>query len=140
MTWFSLLHLSIILTIWNLFGFKTVLFQLGYSLVGIFFIELINYVEHYGLQRKKDISRGIYEPITEHHSWNSTSSPLLFRIQRHSDHHMHAYKPYQTLERMDRAPQLPFDYLYSMLLGLVPPLWYLTMNPLLERALLHKPP
>jgi len=65
-----------------------------YSGVGIFFIEVINYTEHYGLERKKD-ARGIYEPINEKHSWNASSSTtLLFRIQRHSDHHMHAYRPY----------------------------------------------
>ena len=53
---------------------------------------------------------------------------------------MNAYKPYQVLRKMDLAPQLPFDYLYSMLLGLVPPLWFVTMNPLLERAQAKKPP
>ena len=94
MTWFTALHLGISYIILTIFGLRAFLFQLGYSLVGIFFIELINYVEHYGLRRKKDPERNIYEPITEQHSWNSTSSPLLFRIQRHSDHHMHAYKPY----------------------------------------------
>jgi alkane 1-monooxygenase len=103
MTWFFALHLATLATIYRLLGMRAVFFQLGYSLVGIFFIELINYVEHYGLQRKKD-ERGIYEPITEQHSWNSTSSHLLFRIQRHSDHHMHAYKPYQILRKMDNAP------------------------------------
>ena len=52
---------------------------------------------------------------------------------------MHAYKPYQILRKMDLAPQLPFDYLYSMLLGLIPPLWFMTMNPLLERVQAKKP-
>jgi alkane 1-monooxygenase len=99
--------------------------------VGIFFIELINYTEHYGLLRKKD-SRGIYEPITENHSWNAASSHLLFRIQRHSDHHMHSYKPYQILRKIDQAPQMPYDYLYNMLLGLCPPLWFKTMDPLVK--------
>ena len=101
-TWFSLLHAVILITIKKLFGWRAVLFQLGYGSVGIFFIELINYVEHYGLRRKKD-DKGVYEAIGEQHSWNSTSSTLLFRIQRHSDHHMHAYKPFQVLQRMDKA-------------------------------------
>lgn len=61
--------------------------------MGMFFLELINYIEHYGLQRKKD-ENGIYESITKMHSWNSLSSPVLFRIQRHSDHHAHAFRPY----------------------------------------------
>ena len=79
MTWFSCLHAAILIVVKTLFGWRGVLFQLGYSLVGIFFIELINYVEHYGLRRKKD-DNGIYEAIGEQHSWNSTSSTLLFRI------------------------------------------------------------
>ena len=97
--------------------------------MGIFFIELINYVEHYGLIRQKD-SRGIYEPITERHSWNSASSALLFRIQRHSDHHMHSYRPYQILRRFDHAPELPYDYLFSLLLALCPRAWFAAMDPL----------
>ena len=76
---FGILHSSILAAIYLCFGAKAVLFHLMYSFVGVFFIELINYVEHYGLYRRKD-TRGIYEPITERHSWNSTSSGLLFRI------------------------------------------------------------
>jgi alkane 1-monooxygenase len=63
-TWFSLLHAVILITIKKLFGWRAVLFQLGYGSVGIFFIELINYVEHYGLRRKKD-EKGVYEAIGE---------------------------------------------------------------------------
>jgi alkane 1-monooxygenase len=88
---------------------------------------MINYVEHYGLLRKKD-SRGTYEPITEMHSWNSSSSPLLFRIQRHSDHHMHCYRPYQILRKIDNAPQLPYDYVNTFILAMCPPLWFRVMD------------
>ena len=76
---YSLLHLGILGAIYLIFGFKSVIFHLAYSFVGVFFIELINYVEHYGLTRRKD-ARGIYEPITEKHSWNSSCGALLFRI------------------------------------------------------------
>ena len=129
--WFTLLHVGILAVICWLFGLQGLLFQLGYSVIGIFFIEMINYVEHYGLRRRKD-ARGIYEPITERHSWNSTSGPLLFRIQRHSDHHMHAYRPYQILRKLDQAPQLPFDYLFSLLLAMHPKSWFAAMDPLVE--------
>ena len=130
MTLFFVIHVAILSTIWYFFGLKGVVFQLAYSLVGIFFVEMVNYVEHYGLIRKKD-ARGIYEPITEKHSWNSCSSVLLFRIQRHSDHHMHSYKPYQILKKIDKAPQLPYDYLYSMLLALWPQGWFSMIHPML---------
>jgi len=96
--------------------------------MGMFFLELINYIEHYGLQRKKD-ENGIYESITKMHSWNSLSSPVLFRIQRHSDHHAHAFRPYQILRRFDDAPYHPFEYLHSFVLCCVPPLWFYIINP-----------
>lgn len=127
MTWFALLHVGMVGAIYQLFGVRALKFQFLYSLVGIFFIELINYTEHYGLLRSKD-KRGIYEPINEQHSWNAPSSHLLFRIQRHSDHHMHAYRPYQILRKLDEAPMMPYMYLYSLLLALCPPLWYSTMD------------
>ena len=111
--------------------------ELIYSAIGIFFIELINYTEHYGLIRKKD-QRGIYEPITEQHSWNAPSSSMLFRIQRHSDHHMHAYRPYQILRKFDNAPFMPYKYMYTLMLALCPPLWYATMNPLLKNKSAEK--
>ena len=131
MSWFAALHIALMGSIWAVFGKRAVLFQVCYALVGVFFIELINYTEHYGLLRKKD-ARGIYEPITEQHSWNAPSSPLLFRIQRHSDHHMHAYRPYQILRKIDNSPAMPYMYLYSMLIALCPPLWRMTMDQLLH--------
>ena len=130
MTWFFALHVAMAFSILGVFGTRALLFQVVYALVGIFFIELINYTEHYGLLRQKD-ARGIYEPINEQHSWNASSSHLLFRIQRHSDHHMHAYRPYQILRKFDEAPMMPYMYLYSLLLALCPPLWFSTMDQLL---------
>lgn len=93
MTWFTTLHVVMSVFIITVFGWRAFAFQLGYAMIGIFFIELINYTEHYGLLREKTAS-GRYEAINEQHSWNAPSSHLLFRIQRHSDHHMHAYRPY----------------------------------------------
>jgi hypothetical protein len=63
------------------------------------------------------------------HSWNSLSSPVLFRIQRHSDHHAHAFRPYQILRRFDDAPYHPFEYLHSFVMCMVPPLWFYIINP-----------
>lgn len=79
MTWFAALHICMLVAILNVFGWRAFYFQLAYAAIGVFFIELINYTEHYGLQRRKD-ARGIYEPITEQHSWNAPSSHMLFRI------------------------------------------------------------
>jgi len=131
MVWFLALHIAMNVVILNVFGMRAFYFNLGYAFVGVFFIEVINYSEHYGLMRKKD-ARNIYEPITEAHSWNAPSSTLLFRIQRHSDHHMHAYRPYQILRKIDSAPTMPYQYLYTLLLALCPPLWMATMDELLK--------
>jgi alkane 1-monooxygenase len=64
MTWFAALHIVMLAAIQGIFGVRALIFQICYALVGVFFIELINYTEHYGLLRKKD-ARGIYEPINE---------------------------------------------------------------------------
>jgi len=94
----------------------------------MFSMELVNYMEHYGLKRNKD-ENGIYESITYMHSWNSMSSPVLFRVQRHSDHHAHAFRPYQILRRFDRAPHQPFEQSVTFLIALFPPMFFYIMDP-----------
>ena len=77
-------------------------------------LEVVNYIEHYGLSRKK-ISENKYEPTKPHHSWNANhaaSNLLLINLQKHSDHHSRPSKTYPTLSahNADSAPQLPFGY------------------------------
>ena len=128
MVYYFLLHCSMLAVIHHFFGMGGVKFQLLFALWGMFWIEQVNYLEHYGLRRVKD-KNGIYESIGYMHSWNSVSSPMAFRIQRHSDHHAHSYRPYQVLRRMDKAPQLPFEYILMLWLSLVPPVFFMIMNP-----------
>jgi len=103
------------------------------AFVAVFYLELINYVEHYGLTRKH-LGEGKYEHVKPRHSWNSdykVSNWLLINLQRHSDHH---YKPdrrfplLQTYGPQD-APQLPSGYPFIAALALVPPIWRRKMNP-----------
>lgn len=97
-------------------------------------LEAVNYVEHYGLVRK-EISPGRYERVNPLHSWNSNhmiSNFLLFQLQRHSDHHAFASRPYQTLRHFDESPQLPAGYPVMILMSLVPQLWFKRMNKRLE--------
>ena len=103
-------------------------YQALYTLIGYFYLELINYLEHYGMVRDKD-ENGVYEPITKMHSWNSPSSPVMYRLQRHSDHHCHGFRPYQILRRYEEAPFIGFDYFQSLFLAVNPPLWFYIMNP-----------
>ena len=54
---------------------------------------------------------------------------MFFRIQRHSDHHSHVYRPYQVLRKFGLAPQLPYCYVGTLLVEFCPPLWKYLMDP-----------
>jgi len=89
-----------------------------------------NYVEHYGLLRQTD-AHGKVERCEPHHSWNSNhifSNLVLFHLERHSDHHAHPLRRYQSLRHFDSAPQLPNGYFGVYLLAYVPWLWYRVMD------------
>lgn len=101
------------------------------SLVAVLLLEVINYVEHYGLQRKK-LESGRYERVLPKHSWNSThrlTSFYLFNLPRHADHHYLASRSYYNLRHMEGSPQLPAGYATMLILALFPPLWKKVMDP-----------
>jgi alkane 1-monooxygenase len=105
------------------------------AFTGILTLESVNYIEHYGLMRKR-LASGKYEPVSETHSWNSNHELgriMLFELVRHTDHHYQSTRKYQTLRHLDQSPQLPFGYPMSILLALIPPLWFLIMNPRLKK-------
>jgi len=87
------IHAGILGLIAFFLGPTALLYQMFYSCAALWYLEVINYIEHYGLQRDTD-ENGIVESISKMHSWNSHSNTLLFRIQRHSDHHAHSFRPY----------------------------------------------
>lgn len=102
----------------------------GQSLVAATLLEAINYVEHYGLQRR-ELSPGRYERVKPWHSWNAShrvTNWLLFNLQRHSDHHYLASRPYYNLRHYDDVPQLPAGYATMILTAFVPPLWRHVMD------------
>ncbi len=118
----------------NIWGGQAVIFFVLQSIVAFSLLEVVNYVEHYGLQRRR-LPSGKYEKVTAVHSWNANqrlTNCLLFKLQRHSDHHVHPVKAYQTLRHYSESPQLPTGYAGMMLLALVPPLWKRVMHPILE--------
>ncbi len=97
-------------------------------------LELVDYIEHYGIVRKPTAD-GRYERVNPLHSWNANhlvSNFFLFQLQRHSDHHAHAIKRYQVLDHLDESPQLPFGYPTMILMALIPPLWFTLMDKKLE--------
>jgi alkane 1-monooxygenase len=101
------------------------------SLVGFTLLEIVNYVEHYGLQRR-ELAPGKYERVLPKHSWNSPhrlTCWYLFNLPRHADHHYLASRPYWNLRHMDDSPQLPAGYATMVLLALAPRWWFRVMDP-----------
>ena len=127
---FQLIQLFFVLLIWVLFGWKITLYFLAAAIMGILLLETVNYIEHYGLQRKQ-IAAGKYERALPQHSWNSNhviGRLMLFELSRHSDHHYLASRKYQLLRHHENAPQMPTGYPGMMLLSLFPPAWFYVMN------------
>lgn len=115
---------------------QALLFFVLQAVVAFILLEMVNYIEHYGLERKQ-LDNGRYEKVLPAHSWNSShlfSNLLLFNLQRHSDHHARAHLPYTVLKDEESAPQLPSGYPAMILVALVPPVWFKLMNPKLGRA------
>lgn len=103
------------------------------ALVAVWQLEVVNYVEHYGLTRKH-LGGGRYEHILPRHSWNAShtaSNWLLINLQRHSDHHYKPDRRFPLLQTYgtDQAPQLPLGYPAMTLMAMVPPWWRRRMNP-----------
>eukprot|EP01017_Pseudomicrothorax_dubius_P049580 TRINITY_DN923_c0_g1_i1.p1 TRINITY_DN923_c0_g1~~TRINITY_DN923_c0_g1_i1.p1 ORF type:complete len:414 (-),score=87.93 TRINITY_DN923_c0_g1_i1:458-1699(-) len=99
------------------------------GIVSFLFLEIINYIEHYGLIRNED------EKVTIQHSWNAPhrlSNIILFKLQRHSDHHENAHKPYQVLCSYEESPTMPQGYAGMIILALFPNSFRKVMNQLLD--------
>ncbi len=130
---YALLQLIMILCAILVGGFVGLALFAWQAFIAIWQLELVNYVEHYGLTRKH-LGDGKYEHVLPRHSWNASqkaSNWLLINLQRHSDHH---YKPDRRFPMLqtyseDDAPQLPYGYPIMTMLAMIPPLWRRYMNP-----------
>ena len=129
---FQIIQIAFVLLIYFIFGWIGAVGFIAASVIGFTLLEIVNYIEHYGLQRQQ-LANGAYEKVKPHHSWNSAHEfgrILLFELTRHSDHHYNPSRKYQILRHFKDAPQMPSGYLAMMPLALVPPLWFKIMNPL----------
>ncbi|HWF32369.1 MAG TPA: alkane 1-monooxygenase [Solirubrobacteraceae bacterium] len=118
------------------FGVVVLPYLLIQAVLGFSLLEVVNYLEHYGLlrQRRED---GRYERTRAGHSWNSNnaaSNVLLYHLQRHSDHHANPVRRYQALRHVQDAPQLPTGYAGMIVTAMIPPLWRRVMD---GRVLAH---
>ena len=112
------------------FGWKMIPFLVIHNVLAWWQLTSANYVEHYGLLRLKD-QKNKYERCLPHHSWNSNhiySNLVLFHLERHSDHHAHPLRRYQSLRHFDDLPTLPNGYFGMYLLAYIPGLWYRVMD------------
>lgn len=131
----SLLTVALAVFTGLLWGPWSLLFFIAQAVWAFTLLEIVNYVEHYGLQRRRVGER--YEPVAPHHSWNAdfpVSNWMLFNLQLHSDHHAFVNRPYEALRSWPQAPQLPAGYPAMVLLALLPPLWFAVMDPRLPPA------
>ncbi len=125
--WYALIYT----TVFAVAGVPGVLFWFAQGVLGACLLEVINYIEHYGLQRR-ELRPGVYERCMPWHSWNSSArltNWFLFHLQRHADHHHVASRPYFALRHVDDSPQLPTGYAGMVVLALFPPLWRRVMDP-----------
>jgi len=130
-----LLTLGIAVALIGVFGWILLPFLAIHHFYAWYGLTQANYVEHYGLLREK-LPNGRYESCKPRHSWNTNhifSNLLTFHLQRHSDHHANALRPYQTLRDFDALPRLPSGYPGSFGLAALPFLWFRVMDPKLMR-------
>ncbi len=126
---FQIIQLSLLALIYYFFGLIVMLYFIIAAIIGFLLLETVNYIEHYGLSRKKEGDR--YERVMPVHSWNSdhvVGRIVLFELSRHSDHHFIASRKYQVLRHMDNSPQMPTGYPGMMMMATIPPLWFSIMN------------
>ena len=131
MTGWTLAWLSLALAFLAWLGPAGLAFFLLQGLFAAGSLEIINYIEHYGLERQR-LPDGRYERTTHLHSWNSDyalSNLLLFQLQRHSDHHAFPKRRYPVLRHHADSPQLPGGYAAMFVLALFPPLWRRAIDP-----------
>ncbi len=130
MLWYTIIQITYLVSIGIVFSWMTAVISIGVAIVGFTLLEIINYLEHYGLRRQQKKS-GRYEVVREIHSWNSNHALgriLLYELTRHSDHHYRASKKYQVLDYHETSPQLPYGYPTMMVIATIPPLWFSLVN------------
>ncbi len=128
----QLLLLTLITWVW---GWKVMLCFVGAAILGFLLLETVNYIEHYGLRRKKTAG-GQYERVMPAHSWNSdhpVGRIMLFELTRHSDHHFMTSRKFQLLRHLEESPQMPTGYPGMMVLSLFPPLWFKVIHRTMKK-------
>jgi alkane 1-monooxygenase len=138
MLYYLVFQITYLIAVGLIFGLTALVFALFAGIVGFILLETVNYIEHYGLNRLKTKS-GRYERVKAIHSWNSNhviGRIILYELTRHSDHHYKSSKKYQILDCHTDSPQMPYGYPTSMVLAMIPPLWFRIMNKRIPKEMI----
>jgi alkane 1-monooxygenase len=117
-------------------GWLGVAFVAAQSVIAVLLLETINYIEHYGLERR-ETAPGVYERYGAEHAWDSRfrfSNWLLFNLPNHANHHLHPGRRHDELIYETGAPRLPMGYPLAVVLATLPPLWFKVVDPHLPQA------
>jgi len=107
-------------------GWEGVLIFTASALIAKAFLEIVNFMEHYGIVRDPKT------PVQPYHSWNTNkrvSSWATFNLTRHSHHHAEGDVPFHKLKPYQDAPMMVNGYLTTIFLTLIPPVWNAIMIP-----------
>lgn len=121
-----LMSVLLVVAAWGMGGWQAAVFFTLCALWGKSLLEIVNYMEHYGMVRNPQT------PVQPRHSWNTNkriSSWALFNLTRHSHHHAQGEVPYQDLKPFPDAPMMVNGYLTTILIAMIPPLWHQLMTP-----------
>jgi alkane 1-monooxygenase len=125
-----LVQLVILVLITLFLGYPGIIAWLINVVIAAIMLEYVNYIEHYGLERKEN------QRVSAHHSWNCNkyiSRFILLDLSRHADHHFFANKPFHTLQNHHEAPTLPGGYAALIVPAFTPPIWRALVHPILHK-------
>ena len=126
---YFILELIILLTSFIIAGMHGLIFILVHSFISVLLLELVDYIQHYGLERNKINEK--YETYNELHSWNSRHSSAnwsTFNLGLHSEHHKTASKHYPLLSQHKQKMEMPFNYPVMLIMALLPFIWFRVMD------------
>ena len=117
--------LPVAATFWAAWGGWGLAVFVAQAFFAIFAIEIITYIQHYGVTRESG------ERIGSQHAWAHNcwlTNCIALNITHHSEHHMNPAKPYRELNCDPLAPCLPACYFVMFIAALFPPIWRWAMD------------
>lgn len=125
---------AFVLALYGFWGAMAVVGLVIHAVVAVCTLETINYIQHYGLERR-ETSPGQFERYDVAHAWSAETrftNAYWLGLGRHSDHHHMASRRFETLRYRSGELELPAGLPAMFLLAWLPPVWFKVMNPRIE--------